>query len=687
MSMAESPHPRGAVFSGRNLVWSTALLAALTLLVLLRVAGLSSQGMTADEYGTSIFSADASLSEYLPINNYRAPDNLPLYFTVLYVWEQVTAMPARWLSVLLSLGSACLLYGLGVRMHSPAAGLLAVICFALSPFNIFHGQAIRPYALYGPLAIASIVITERLISGKRSWQLLACSAAVNLALVYTHLIGAVLLFLEGLALLWLWRREMKSILWWALPQLLGLLPILFILQVPESDPTYPAMTPWRVLLNTFHVDSPIYSVELITSRENWAFTVIGYGWYERASQMATLLSIMLCGYAAWVGLRQRSAGLSFLVFLLLGTGAALYVASLITEPISLPRYMMYVSSVRYVLVGVGIVLLPFLWLRYCAGGVLVALLVVQLCGVFPFGARPEIPRMGEIIREESEPGDFVVTAMYPDALYVHFPIAGDLDLVARDLMAYDLHVEMPVYGEHSAKGVVARVVHELSSADMQGRSAWVVIMRMFDSAPLTGLEGELERSGLTFDHWQYYGYNGFSLYRVHRGDDALVPPDPLPAYDTKALLAKWGVETPAGQTVEQVAADLALLLDGPPEVLTTASNYTALTLLCADRNAALAEAVARAGLARFPEDGSLLLALGVALLLQQNLAGAEEAFRKCLPRLSRGAAPAFGPVLEAAIASDYAKAAATFSRMQVLSGNLFYGVIGRALEQAASAAP
>jgi len=104
-------------------------------------------------------------------------------------------------------------------------------------------------------------------------------------------------------------------------------------------------------------------------------------------------------------------------------------------------------------------------------------------------------------------------------------------------------------------------------------------------------------------------------------------------------------------------------------------------------DAAVAEAVARAGLARFPEDGSLLLALGVARLLQQDLAGGEEAFRKCLPRLSRGAAPAFGPVLEAAIASDYAKAAATFARMQVLSGNLFYGVIGRALEQAASAVP
>jgi hypothetical protein len=664
------------------------LLAVLVLLVVLRMYGLDEQGTTADEYTAAVLARDATLAEYGPINAYRIPDNLPVYFTVLYYWEHLVGPAARELSVLFSLLTGIVIYRLAARVFSPAAGILAVLFFALSPFNIFHGQSIRPYALYTFFGVASISCVERLINeGPKKRHLLA-SMAINLLMVYTHLIGGVLLAVEGLALLWCWRRKLPMLVVWAVPQLLLLLPILTLLQIPESDPTYPAMTLWQTLLNTFHTDSPIYSVELITSRDNWGFTVMGYDRYRLASYAATLFMALLSLAAIWLAATRRSRAIAFLLFAMLMPGLLLYVASMLLEPISLPRYMLFVNGARYVLAAGVLFALPFAWLRWGAAAVLTGLLCVQLSGMLPYGARPESARIGKLIREQATPQDFVVTAMYPDALYVHFPLAGDLDLLAVDLMAYDFRAELPILPEHSVKGIVQTVARELGADDRANANAWIVLMRLYDSSPVPAMETALKQCGLEYEYRPYYAYNGFSVYRAWRPEGRTLTPPPLrPDYDVTTLLDSWGIPLPSDAQLSEVEKDFALLLDDPQKTLDVASNYVALGFILAHRNPAMAESALRKGLERFPENGGLHLALGVVLLLLDRQEDARTAFDTCRPLLSTGTAPIFEPVADAAASGDFATARDRFKRAQELSGNMLYDVIGDALERAVSAAP
>jgi hypothetical protein len=664
------------------------LLAALALVLALRLVGLPEQSLTADEYVTAIFVPDASLAEYAPLNAYRVPDNLPVYFTTLFYWEKVFGPSARAFSILCALLTAVLIYRLGLRVFSPFAGILAVLFFALSPLNIFHGQAVRPYALYTLLAVASLCLVARAASSPPSKRLLFASIFVNVLMVYTHLIGGILLAVEGIFLLWVWRRDFKSILFWTLPQLLLVLPALAFLQIPETDPYYPPMTLGRAVLNTFHSDSPVNSVELIPSRDNWGFTVTGYDTYRYASIAASwcMGAASLAAIALAFRTRRRSIALLLLAFLL--PSFLLYFVSMVVDPISLPRYTLFTHAARYLLVAGVLAALPITWLRWAGAGVLLALMALQVAGMLPHGARPETIRAGDYIREHATANDFMVTALYPDALYVHFPLAGDLDLVAHDLVQHHLRTRLPSHAEQSMLGIVNKVVEEFATSAPAERSAWVVVMRLFQSDPIPALENAINAAGLQFERKQYYGYDALSVYRVTCKPGApLVAPPLQPAYDAAVLLKSWEITPPPDTPAADIQRNMALSLDDPPATLEYASNYVALGFIFAHRNSALAEATVRAGLRRFPDNGGLHFALAVVMLLQDQPDAAGKEFATAEPLLSSGAAPLFRRIARACSQGQFKEARDYFERMQALSGNILYDCIGHALERAATAAP
>jgi hypothetical protein len=238
------------------------------------------------------------------------------------------------------------------------------------------------------------------------------------------------------------------------------------------------------------------------------------------------------------------------------------------------------------------------------------------------------------------------------------------------------------------RGIVRKVVEEISSADVAERSAWVVVMRLFESDPIPALENAIEAAGLQFERTQYYGYDALSLYRVTRKPGVPIVVPPLqPAYDVEAFLKAWEITPPLDMPASVIQRDLTLSLDDPPATLEHASNYVALGFIFAHRNPPLAEAAVRAGLRRFPENGGLHFALGVVLLLLEQTDAARKEFATAEPLLSSGTAPLFGPIAKGCSQGQFKEAREYFQRMQALSGHVLYDCIGNALERAANAAP
>lgn len=678
-----STNDRRIAFSWTGVARISFLLTALALVVALRLFGLEKESLTPDEYSTFVFVPEAPYQDYLPINAYRMPDSLPLYFTLLHAWEKHLGFSARQFSVLCSLLTACLIYRLGARIFSPFAAIIAVLLFALSPINLFYGQAIRPYALYTLLSMASLCCVERLATCGPNRTRVAWSILFNVLLVYCHLIGGILIAAEGLFLLWLWRSRLGWLVAWSVPQLLLLIPVMFMLQIPEADPNYPPIKVSQLISNTFHADSPIYSSELIPSYENWAQTIIGYYNYRNISYISTIALGVLSLAALLIAVRRRSPAIALIAFCMLSPAALLYLSSWFVDPISLPRYILYVNPLRYILAAGALASLSFAPFRWLGAAVLIILASIQVTGILPHGARPEVGRAGEYIRQHSMKDDFIVSMLYPDRLYIHFPLAGDMDRLGTKLITKDLQPNLPYYPAHSISGVVATIAKEFSKDENPDRSAWVAVWRFFESTPVKALEDSLRVAGLHGELRQYYGYNGFSLYRVTRQEGVPIKaPALIPSYDTEALLKAWGVPLPDSVSLEVATQDMALLFDDPPSELDAASNYVALTLTIGHRNPALAESVARTGLKRYPGDGCLQFALGVTLLLLDRHNEAQSEFRGCLSNLPTGAVPVLTPVVKAAADADFVSALEAFEHTQRLSGDLLYEIIGEALEAA-----
>jgi 4-amino-4-deoxy-L-arabinose transferase-like glycosyltransferase len=689
-SLSDSPRGRGPLLRHAE---TAIALAVLCLAAALRLYGIQRQGLTGDEYTIHYFTTGASLFEYLGLNAYRVPDNLPGYPALLYVWTQLLGTgvtKARLLAVLLGLVSCALVWRIG-RLVSGCrtTGLVAALFYALSPLAIFHDQAVRPYPLFMALALLSVLcVAKLLLDGPRPGWLVA-SIVVNFLLVYTHLVSGVLLAAEGLLLCWAWRRDFRSLLLWTLPQLALVLPAPLFIHLPDTDPTYPPMHFTRYLLNLFHADTVDYSVELIASRENWGFTRVGYHNFRAATRVASILMglFAIAGTTRIVqrimkgGALPQANALLLIVIVFVVPGFLIYLASQVVDPMPLPRYMLYANAARMLLAAYGIAWIPFLLPRLAALGVLGAILVVQLSAIYPHGVRPEDRRMGYHIAEHAAPGDAVITALHPDMLYVHFPINGDLDRLTGNLMAFNLAVDLPIHREHSMYGMAehaARLLQEQPAT----QNVWLVISRYFESGPIPYLEEQLKARALDFEEKSYYAFNAFSLYRVCRAANAAPSALPAPPYDVAALLQSWDITAPEGQSPESLLPDFLELFDGPPAELKRAGDYTALAFNFGSINPAMARAIAARGLRDFPQSDTLYLVDGLCALLAKENEAAMTSLTRARELLDRSMHATIGPVLDALLTGDAGLAAQRFNRLQEISGDMFDPLIGEAIEAA-----
>ena len=120
--------------------------ALLLLAAAIRLIVIQTRGFQYDDV-FSIFLAQRSLGNI--VQGTAADTMPPLYYFLLHFWLLVSAQPAwiRLLSVIFSVLAVFLTYQLVKRLFGQTVGFGAAFVMAISPFQFYHAQDVRNYAL------------------------------------------------------------------------------------------------------------------------------------------------------------------------------------------------------------------------------------------------------------------------------------------------------------------------------------------------------------------------------------------------------------------------------------------------------------------------------------------------------------------------------------------------------------
>ena len=165
---------------------------------------------------------------------------MPLYLCVQYYWNTYisrSVLSLRLLSVAISISALCLIFILGRRLFNTQAGLIAMLCFALSPIHVQFAKEIRMYGIMTLLAAALVYLFCNLFEkgGKRWWVLYAITA---LLLSWTHPFALLLPFSLGLFWLLTTPRDIRRLFMWSMMNGVVLLPAaVYVLSIQSGART------------------------------------------------------------------------------------------------------------------------------------------------------------------------------------------------------------------------------------------------------------------------------------------------------------------------------------------------------------------------------------------------------------------------------------------------------------------
>ncbi|MCB9451855.1 MAG: glycosyltransferase family 39 protein [Anaerolineaceae bacterium] len=236
----------------------------------------------------------------------------------------VRALPA--LSNLLGIAA---LYALGKRLGGVRIGLLAALLWAVHPFEIWHSQDARNYAIWAGLSAVTLWLGLRSVETRRrgDWLLFLVLAVVTANVFYTELFSLSALALYGVLA---YRREWRRLLLWlVVPLLAGSSAVLSFLVLQGQLVGSGAYTGT--------ITEAMNPARLVT----WFVPVLNWGDTLPASIVAgvwpVLLVALAIGWLAWWGRNRKYA----LMLLLVGVLPLLLIGLVSTRfNIFLPRYIL-----------------------------------------------------------------------------------------------------------------------------------------------------------------------------------------------------------------------------------------------------------------------------------------------------------------------------------------------------------
>ncbi len=325
---------RGAFFQRFGLYF---LLGLALIVRLVRIAG---RGLQYDD-AFSFFLSARSLPEI--VVGTAADTMPPLYYFLLHFWIELgiwlglerMAWFLRLLSILFSLAAIYFLYRLILELFDDrAAALLAGLLAAISPFQYYHAQDVRNYALLACAETAYLYFFIRASKkGGGDWQAWLGVGVSGLAAMYTHNVAAFAIVLPDIYLLG--KRD-----WRALGKLLlvqagiGLLTLPWLFQLPgQLAKIQRAWWLWKPgVIDLLQI--PVVWSAGLPLPGIWLVVGVLFGLEILAILILLVLKI------------RREPGVGFLVFVILGLPFLLGIVSYILKPVFVPRAFI-LSSLAY----------------------------------------------------------------------------------------------------------------------------------------------------------------------------------------------------------------------------------------------------------------------------------------------------------------------------------------------------
>ena len=124
----------------------------------------------------------------------------PLFYLLVRGWAAIAGPSDAALAVVPIATAVALIpvvYLVGARAFSPAAGAIAAWIVAIHPVLVFHSPQLRPYSLFALVALASCFFLWRLAdgAGRSAW---VAYVMLTLAMLYTHNWGWLILGCQGI---------------------------------------------------------------------------------------------------------------------------------------------------------------------------------------------------------------------------------------------------------------------------------------------------------------------------------------------------------------------------------------------------------------------------------------------------------------------------------------------------------
>ena len=382
----------------------------------------------------------------------------PLSYALFRAWGLLVGTgesTVRFLPALLNLIGVPVLYALGKRIGGRSMGYVAAFLWAIHPYQIWHAQDARNYAIWAALSPLAAWLAFRALDKRRrlDWALYIFAAATTGYIYYLELFA--ILVLNLFVIVTRWRDRRLLVQWFGAQIAIGLMLAPWYLQerllfgsgyggtTGQLDP--PLWLTWFVPTLTFGETLPdslkavLWIVLLIA-------LIIGWGVLWRRNRR----------YALWLGF------LGTIPLLLLGVVS-------IKLNVFTPRYVLAAAPVYTLLLSGLIVFIPVraLPVRRVIGRLTFAA-VVMISGISLFhyyfepdyAKSPDWRSLASYLHDSTDPNDLVIQAAADEAFTFYFHEYG----VSGDL------IYLPANPRQSS----GEIISVLSEQTTDHRSVWYV---------------------------------------------------------------------------------------------------------------------------------------------------------------------------------------------------------------------
>jgi tetratricopeptide (TPR) repeat protein len=492
-----------------------------------------------------------SLLAFWKQNRSMDPATMPMYYTFEYLWTRYVSNDfetLRYLSILISMLVLPAGYLLGRTFFGRGAGLIVMLCVALSPIHWQFSREIRMYGLMTLLAALSVWTFVRLVrgGGRRWW---AGHGAATLLLLWTHPFAVLVPFTEGVFWALCFPCDWRRIARWVALMALAAVPIsIYVASIHfweqgHTDSWMKVPTLSEFTGDLFADDAVGMTYQLNATPTLWekvvnpdtAMKIIRLRWtVGRWWVSAVLLSVALLTGASFFR-RRRALACSasgdgdysakaaadapcrwnfFLLLWFLLPPVMLYLASLVWRPCIMPRYTLHSSLALYLVFAGAVTMIRWRAVRAALVILLMAFYGYQHSLILGDPQHPDWKSACARLHADANPDDLVL---------VH-------NWLWKRVFAYNLGPVPNVVSYGTGYDVLAEECSFFTGLNLPSKSGkgpripWVLVQTdYFTGGAILDLEAEFRTRGLSFQSWEYGGIQHVMLYRVWREPGAVVP--------------------------------------------------------------------------------------------------------------------------------------------------------------------